>query len=567
MDVRKRNVYDFTLGILSLGLLLSLSFIQEGITQIDSPLFLLLIAAGLILQRIELRISDFTITFDVCVMIASYFILGFLPTLWLITIMFFSYKLTSKTISMGTIFSNTGMFVFIFVIIHFLFKSLGYEYSRSFEIANAVKTAIFSLILFLLNWMFIFLRIKISSRNLPISWFESFKWDFYGSLVAIPMSVMLITGYYYYNYIGILVLSLLILLVNFSFKILRNLVFLNNELRVVHEASVSISGNLELCETTLNIIDGIYELVRCDFCSVLKFDTERMIVETMDSKIFGDMEVDNISIENYMEDILQGLINHKKSFIENKSRINKMILDPEKISKNFKSILYEPLVVQDELIGCLLICSEKHKSFLKEHLIVLNILANQAAIAIENARMYKETKNRAIKDSLTGVFNQSYFFSALDAITGECELCDKEKCTTCRMTSLIIFDIDFFKQVNDTYGHQTGDKILRDVIEIIKGNVRKSDIVSRYGGEEFTVILPQTDEDTAFSIADRIRQIIEDTLFITVRGKSIRITISGGVSEFPKQADSGSSLLAYADRAMYIGSKRQGRNKISKYIS
>lgn len=569
MSIKRQKMYQLTLGILGLVLLLALTLFKKDYMNWNILLFFIFLCSSVILQKIELRIGEFTLTFDTAVMIASYFTLGLVPTLWLMGIVYFFYRIIISKPSVKSVFSNTGMMMLIYILTHYSFKLLGYDFDGELKIANGIVVAIFSINVFLLNWLFLLLYFRICNIKIPTSWFEGLKWDFYGNVLIIPLSILLVEAYYTYSYIGLIVLSLLIMFANLLFKLMRNLVFLNNELRVVHKVSVSISSKLELKETTSNTIDGINELVKCDYCSILMFDLKKDSVKTMASKAFKDKNIDinDRRVEKYISEKLNILKNQKMSFIENKTKIGKMILDIEKISNEIKSVIYEPLIANNEIIGCILVYSKQYKKFLKEHLSVMDILANQAAIAIENARMYKEIKNRAIKDALTGLFNQSYFFDALDSITGDCSICTRQKCINCSTTSLIIFDIDHFKKVNDTYGHQTGDKILKDVTKIIKENVRKSDIVSRYGGEEFTVILPKTDETTAYKIADRIREIIEEDTFRTANDKKINITISGGVSEFPRQADSGSTLLAYADRAMYIGSKRQGRNKISKYIS
>jgi diguanylate cyclase (GGDEF)-like protein len=128
----------------------------------------------------------------------------------------------------------------------------------------------------------------------------------------------------------------------------------------------------------------------------------------------------------------------------------------------------------------------------------------------------------------------------------------------------MIFDIDYFKRVNDTYGHTVGDFVLKEVADLIKSSVRKDDIVARYGGEEFTVILPDLDSDEAYVIAERIRNKIEEHIF-AVNDLKIKITISGGISEYPRLAANDVELVNYADRAMYVGAKFRGRNRIKIY--
>ncbi len=567
MVVNKRNIYYYTMGALSLISTFIFTFFSKEYIQINIPLLIILTCVGLLLEKIKLRIGEFTLMFDVVVVVASYFVLGLVPTLWLSIILFYFCDIFINKTNKLTTLSNTSMFIIIFIFLHYFFKIFGYEISSITKLKSIIIIVSYSFVVFLLNWVFILGQFKFLFNKFPEDWVEGFLWDFYGNLITIPLSIFLIQAYNYYNYLGLIILSLFIILSNMLFRLVRNLVFLNKELRVVHEVSASINSRLELGETTFNILDGIYELVKCDYCFILYFNRENMTFNTVASKAFRDAEIGDSDIDEYMNKNIRNFLSCKNSFITKSDISNKEVIDLCEICKDIKSAVYEPLMSQNELIGCILVYSNITQKFTKEHLIVLDILASQAAIAIENAKLYKDTKNKAIRDSLTGLYNQSYFFDVLESLTGECDDSIKAECSGCNRTSLIILDIDHFKQVNDTYGHQTGDIVLKQVTDIIKNNVRKSDIVSRYGGEEFTVILPHTNEATAYKIGDRIREVVEQTKFETMDGQIINITISGGVSEFPSQADSGSTLLAYADRAMYTGSKRKGRNKISKYVS
>lgn len=568
MSQKREKLFDITFGCFSLLLALILTLFSKDYIDINIPLFIIIILQGLILRRIQLRIQQFTLTFFIISIILSYFTLGLVPTLWLMIILFYvDDGLLGKTRNHVAL-SNTGMFIVIFILLHYCIKVTGLDYYMDLsKVHNTIFIISFCISVFLLNWVLIFIQFKVIDNKMPEGWVEGFIWDFYSNIITVPLSVLLIDSYYLYNYIGLIVLSLLIVFANMIFRLVRNLVYLNNQLEIVQEIAVTVTSELELSEVTSNILEGINDLVKCDYSLLLRFDNELNNIEIMDSKTFKAVDIDDCQVQKYILDNIDIIFEHKKSFISGKSRSSRDILNFSEVSNEIVSSIYQPLLVKNQLIGCILICSNRTNAFLTEHLTVLSILASQAAIAIENAKLYKETKNKAIRDALTGLYNQSYFFSVLESLTGGCLDCVRHQCISCKKTSLIILDIDHFKKVNDTYGHQTGDKILQEVTEIIKTNARKTDITSRYGGEEFTVILPHTDEDTAYIIADRIRTAIAQTSFKSIDGQTINVTISGGISEFPKQADSGFTLLAYADRAMYTGSKRKGRNKISIYVS
>lgn len=566
MFTKLENIYYGTLGTLGLCLLTYLTFFTQEYIQYNFILFVLLFIGSIILEKSSLKIGEFKVTLDTSIILSSYFILGLTPTLWLMLITFLLSDWFFNRIPKRKIYSNIGMFILIFTIAHFTLEYIGNKEVDVANYQNAANVAIFGVLVFLANWTFLFIQFFVSDGNkLPEGWEETIVWDIYGNMIIIPLSILLIKVYHTYDYLGVIIFLLVILLVSLLFKIFRNLIFMNNELRIVQEVAASISSRLDLSATTSNILKGISELVKCDCAFVLEFNKNNKTANLLDCRGALNCNISTDKLVDFITEKLDELIQYRRGFIIEDIKRSKMGKDMTQISKEVGSLIYEPLILENEVIGCMVACSKRRGKFFKEKLDILDILANQAVIAIENARLYKDAHTKAIKDGLTGLYNQRYFYEILNSITSKCQQCYHDGCTKCNITSLVIFDIDYFKMINDTYGHQTGDKILKDISKIIKDNVRNTDIVSRYGGEEFTVILPDTDEEKAYQIAERIREKVEETIFYSVEGDEIRVTLSGGVSQFPDRADSGTSLLAYADRAMYSGAKKCGRNKISIY--
>ena len=170
-----------------------------------------------------------------------------------------------------------------------------------------------------------------------------------------------------------------------------------------------------------------------------------------------------------------------------------------------------------------------------------------------DARFHKEIQERIRYDPLTSLLTKESFY-----ITLESEL---KRCRTNVLTlSLLMMDIDFFKKVNDTYGHQSGSFVLSQIGHLIQDNLRDLDLSARYGGEEFITSLLETNRSQAFTIAERIRQAIANHVFV-YDSKSIKITISIGVAQYPEDGCTIKELVAEADKALYR-CKHTGRNKV-----
>lgn len=223
--------------------------------------------------------------------------------------------------------------------------------------------------------------------------------------------------------------------------------------------------------------------------------------------------------------------------------------------KSVKSEAAVPLRIKDEVIGVLDIESEKLDAFSERDLRMFSVFASQAAIAIENDRLYNEIKSLSLTDSLTRVANRRHFDLMLSSEFRKAK-------GYSRPLSLVMIDLDDFRSFNDRYGHLAGDKILIHISNILIKNVRDTDFVARYGGEEFTIILPETSNTLAMKVSERIRNSVEkNVLNIEGVGKK-KMTISIGVASFPDNADTTTELVDSADRALYRA-KQMGKNCVA----
>lgn len=216
---------------------------------------------------------------------------------------------------------------------------------------------------------------------------------------------------------------------------------------------------------------------------------------------------------------------------------------------NVRSFFAFPLIVQEEVVGIITITDTQARSFADEDVEIVMSIVNQAGIAIQNVLSFKEEQRKANTDGLTGLFNRRYFNEQI-------ELWCRTGLQEGFPVSLILMDVDNFKKYNDTFGHPAGDVLLRKVAQVVMEAVREEDIPTRYGGEEFAVLLPYLDNYTALEIAERIRVAVE-----RIWDLKRPVTVSVGVATLPDQCKNWMELIEFADKSLYYA-KNIGKNRV-----
>jgi len=220
------------------------------------------------------------------------------------------------------------------------------------------------------------------------------------------------------------------------------------------------------------------------------------------------------------------------------------------------ALVVMPLVVHDEPLGTLVLGSDTPGAFNEAARALLEVLASHMTVSLSHARMMRRLEAQATTDGLTGVLNKR---ALLD--TAEQKLQAAKRFG--RQLSVLVADIDHFKRVNDTYGHDVGDVVIRELANICERNKRTTDAVARFGGEEFVLVCEETDAEGAMLLAERIRADFSQTVF-HAESKTLSCTCSVGIATFPLAGDSWSSLFKAADAALYV-SKRSGRDRATIY--
>ncbi len=283
---------------------------------------------------------------------------------------------------------------------------------------------------------------------------------------------------------------------------------------------------------------------------------DRIDTNTKNSSLFDTVKNLKTSLDSNTDQTLLAQVYHLGQAIHiTPDRIHEFQNDPLLQSFHTKELAIMPLKAKDKVNGVIIADNYyTQKPIIDDDLRIFTMLANQAGLAIENSRLYEIARHKSDTDALTDLWNHGFFQNQLS-----------EEIETHRKRilplSLIIMDIDNFKKLNDTYGHQTGDMILKSIANILKESSRHHDFVCRYGGEEFSMILTETSREQGHTIAERIRKHIEESGFPSAKSESpLKITVSLGLASFPDDAATKEDLIAKADKAMYIA-KFSGKNQ------
>ena len=328
----------------------------------------------------------------------------------------------------------------------------------------------------------------------------------------------------------------------------------------VLDTSRYISSVLNMEELLEKIMDKTIELVGAERGILLMYPDDNDNARELDIKVIrnverrmGDKSVDPEEFEISRSIIERVELQQEAVIIEDASEDEELKKQESIGRSNLRSVLCVPIKGRGEMLGVIYLDNHFVKGlFTREDLWVLHLIASQAGISIENAKLYK----RAVTDGLTGLYNHVFFENYLMKSVEQAKRYNKK-------LSIMIIDIDHFKEFNDIYGHQAGDEVIRKVSDLITNNMRKSDLSARYGGDEFVMILPETGAEGSVKFAERIRQAIEK--YVVKYGeaskeKELKVTVSIGIAEL-KEGDTRIQLVEKADKALYAVKKR-GRNGV-----
>ncbi len=325
---------------------------------------------------------------------------------------------------------------------------------------------------------------------------------------------------------------------------------LEKEKKLKHVLSLyEISKDMSTClgfEDIVNVFSStLKKSFRFKFCRIA------ILKESKEIEAVYQIELGQRISKAAPEDLDKELVNialERRKIISISPHENEEFSRRLSLIKSFDTLISIPLFVEEKVAGILHI-----EGIPRTHFENFIILSSQFAIQFQKVILYKAVQEMSITDSLTGISTRRYF---LERFSEEIRRSMRHKSSL----TLLMLDLDYFKETNDKFGHLVGDVALKEVASILKSSLREIDVIGRYGGEEFSILLTGIEKDGAFQVAERIRESIESEVF-KAYDEVVTTTVSIGVGGFPEDGVDLESLIESADKALYKA-KESGRNKV-----
>ncbi|WP_188651258.1 sensor domain-containing diguanylate cyclase [Pontibacillus salipaludis] len=462
---------------------------------------------------------------------------------------------------------NLTMFLFVSLGSALFYYALGGSHGPSaFDTpGDAIPIIGYVFSQFIFNHVFIYFVRNYFLGNKGTIFDKEFFWDLGNTAIVMPIGFVLYVLYMeigeaaiYYVGLPFVGLSLILTLYYASQNV-------NEYLQKANEIGQELTGRLKVGEVLDRFVESLTVLFPVNYVYI--FDRKNKDDLELIRYFDGDK---NIGFQNPQFSSFEGVsqsVCASGQPILYQSRKKWRHIQSDLIPKKVESIMSVPIERNNKIEGIITIASHKKRSYEKFQLMLVGILANYMAVAIQNARHYEETKRRSELCPLTKLYNYRYFENLVSDYADTYEQVGEKG-----YASVILLDLDHFKRVNDQYGHESGNEALCELAVRLSHIVGDDGTVARYGGEEFVVFLPGVGREKSLAIAEELRHHISSVPFrlkehITDHQGAIDawLTASIGVATFPEDCESPIELVRHADRAMYVGAKQQGRNKVASY--
>ncbi|MDN7240343.1 sensor domain-containing diguanylate cyclase [Planococcus sp. N028] len=421
---------------------------------------------------------------------------------------------------------------------------------------------IFQFTSFFANQLILYFYDKFTGAN-PKFLSIDMIWDLSITLLVFPYALAIYIAESYIGIPALLFLGIPFFIMSAIMKMYNSSEKINVDLKKAAEIGHQLAGRLSTDEVLDQFVFQVADLFKADYAYVVDYrDNQLQMLRMFEN---GELLTNSVPPIRYNKGIGGKVVTTNMPVIYDRKSVWKDMVTGH-LPIDSESIMATPIARNNKTEGVLLLGSRHKYAFNRHQLQIMDILSTYFAVSLEKAGYVQRAIAISERCGLTKLYNYRYLDAKLEK--------SMEKVNTGELDtlSLVMMDIDRFKGINDQYGHQSGNDILIQLARIIEEEVGQEGTVARYGGEEFVVLLPNYGKDLALLFAETLRKRIESHAFQIINDLDhersmldVHITLSIGVSTAPDDSDDGMALIRNADRALYIGAKQAGRNKVAAY--
>lgn len=389
-------------------------------------------------------------------------------------------------------------------------------------------------------------------------------WDFTITFLVFPFSIALYMSEAYFGLAALLLLGIPFFTMTAIIHMYTNSEKVNNDLKKAGVIGHQLAARLSTDEVLDQFVIQVANLFKVDFAYVIDFrDGQLLMLRKFEESQLQPLDKKPIEYDKGIAG--QAIVKDSSYMFSSKAQWKNM--PTEYIHADSESLMAMPISRNNKIEGVLVLTARRKHAFLPHQLQILDILSTYFAVSLEKAVLVQKAIAKSERCGLTKLYNYRYLDEAID------KCMEQVNSKELHHLSVVMMDIDYFKAINDKYGHQSGNEILIALANLLTKMVGDEGTVARYGGEEFVILLPGYSKEVSMLFAENIRKEIEKHEFTIhsdlddKRGTvGIKITMSIGVSSAPEDSDDAMAMIRNADRALYIGAKQAGRNKVAAYI-
>lgn len=521
---------------------------------------LLIVLLGVLAEWLAVTFPHGRLSGSFALVLATFLIYGSAETAWVSGLAaFIGQGIANRGNPLRTTLFNTGQYVLAAVAAGLVFQFCGGA-PGLVSLPNALPIAAFIVVYVLVNHLLVYLYLLPQRRRqTQLVWLDAVKWDGLTYIFTIPLGLLIGLIYPFVSITGALMLFISVLGLQLILRLNVRLKVTNQELTAFYETARCLNENPGPSKILEQILINARKALTYHSAVVyLRSEEKNTFLPAATTGLYSKYLAGTVVYTG--EGIVGWVLDTREPLIIDDTRQKPGAGSDDGLGQVMRSLMILPLCARGETLGAVVLGDKEPQAFDEDHLHIMAVLCSQAEVALENAILHEQLQQMSYRDSLTGLLNFSRFSQLAD------QLCHQASQSNYPL-GLVLVNIDRFKSYNQRYGREAGEMVLSELAGLVAAGTRKGDLVARYGGDEFILLLPGAEGARLREMAENLQERVRGHTFRRVNGMGTRITVSIGFTEFPRDAGDWTGWLLAGQRAMDRAKEAGGDRVVAAVVN